>query len=161
MKKILIIAIICFWASHSFAQESDPWVGTWYSEPANSSGYYQEIGKLRVDVKVVVRIDKYGEGYRIRTKQFPINRPDLISYKESMVGKVKDGRVFASVSSESSKGTHHYWNWCYTLNDGVLSRVCYNAGYYGGGSETVNVTDWEKGTTDLGQPITFYKDDDF
>ena len=160
MKKILIIAIICFWASNSVAQESDPWVGTWYSEPTYSLAFHSDYHD-EVLVKVILRIDKLGDKYRIRCKYYPVRDRENVRYEHPHEGTPQDNKLYFESKGVSSEGTHFYWNWCYTLNDGSLTRVCYNSGYYGGGAQTVNHTDWEKGTCGLGQPITFYKDDDF
>lgn len=82
----LLLSIVCSFPA--FAQENDPWIGTWTSEsysdmdwensPKDSDGTYTEI--IRSDYKRVIRITSDGENYSVRMKVVKVKDSDDVSY---------------------------------------------------------------------------------
>lgn len=66
----------CLCCINMIAQDA-PLVGTW---EGTYKTYWEEEGD--VTVKMVTRINRYGEKYRIRIKEFPTKRPSDVNYWE-------------------------------------------------------------------------------
>lgn len=128
---------------NSYAQSSDPWIGTWTSEsyrdtdwdnsPKDSEGTYTDI--IEADYKVVVRITKVGDQYTVRAKIIKVNDPNYSNYHYPLEVKRIEGNTMWLESFVSKKPftvngkideysdiTYYYK---LTLNNGVLHYLYY------------------------------------
>ena len=95
----LLLGIVCSFPA--FAQENDPWVGTWTSEsyadmdwdnsPKDSDGSYTEI--IKSDYKKVIRITSDGENYFVRMKVVKVKDSDDVFYCPPLEVKRVDGNT--------------------------------------------------------------------
>ena len=177
-QRLFILAIVALLSILSFAQDHDPWVGTWTSEsyrdmdweksPKDSEGTYQEI--INSDYKLVIRITKNGDQYNVRAKTIKVNDPNYSLYHRPFTIKRKVGNTMWLESYvkkdpftvdygngpfiESYSDNTYYYK--LTLNNGVLHysyykvySIEYDRNMNYKGEETLNASDLRGSNLDL------------
>lgn len=144
----LLMTILIASASMTFAQDNDPWVGTWTSEgytdvdckrtydPSNMDYDGSVKAVYKTTKKLVIRITQNGGNYLIRTKVVNQNDPNDVSYGwECHVTKVSGNTIFYETQlnkdpQENNGRITEYLNLTYyyklTITNGTLKFDLYN-----------------------------------
>lgn len=183
-KTTLFIVILIASVTIAFAQDNDPWVGTWTSEGYTEMDYKRTYDSSNKDYdgsvkavyettkKLVIRITKNGGNYLIRTKVVNQNNPNDVSYgRECHVTKVSGNNIYYEtyLNKDPQKNNGRiteYWDITYyyklTLTNGTLKFDLYNFKCitYDSGMRFVkeeNENSWINKTP--GQHLTLFNDD--
>ena len=139
---ILMLAHLC--SATTFAQDKDPWVGTWTSQryesmdwdnsPKDEDGTYSKVNYAYY--KKVFRITKDNDGYFVRGKVINVNNPNDCGYMPRFTVEEINGNTMYLRSAvkkdpwEESGRITEYHDYIYyhklTLNNGVLHYSLYN-----------------------------------
>ena len=96
MRQITLVMILLFGVlSTAFAQEKDPWVGTWTSESYRDIDWENspEDEIVYATFKRIIRIT-YGNGqYQVRSKIIKIGDPDYVHYARALIVKEVNGNI--------------------------------------------------------------------
>lgn len=94
MKRITHVLIFLLgFLTVTYAQEQDPWVGTWTSESYRDIDWENspEEEIKYATFKRVIRITKSDEGYNVRSKIIKVGEPDYVFYSPAMVVRKVQG----------------------------------------------------------------------
>ena len=93
MRQITSVLFILFGLlTTAFAQEQDPWVGTWTSESYRDIDWDSpDDGVVYTTFKRIIRITKSDEGYNVRSKIIKTGDPDYVFYSPAMVVRKVQG----------------------------------------------------------------------
>lgn len=113
-KITLIMTILIASASMAFAQDNDPWVGTWEGIESilGPDGDFQN--------KTIVRISKHGDDYDVRVKLFSIDNPSKVKYWNDCIITYCDKSTMKWYSYAS---TSFDWDNTYENGEKVYSAI--------------------------------------
>lgn len=118
--KTLVLLLMCISSAMAFAQDNDPWVGTWEGVETITVPDKNSDGYIDFQKKIVVRISKYGDTYGVRVKEISVSNPSDMKYWNDCKVTYSDN---STIKYQSYIQTSYDWDSTYKNGSKVYSAV--------------------------------------